>query len=188
MKAEDSRSVNAGEAESGRNSEEALSGAEGNATTRRQTKAELSGLMEAVCERGNLKLAYQRVVENKGAAGVDGITVKAFKAHLKQHWPTIRAKLLAGGYMASPVRRVDIAKPQGGVRTLGIPLTDRLIQQALHQVLQPIFEGDFSASSYGFRLGRNAHQALKAAQRYAAEGRAVVVDLDVEKFLDPSSH
>jgi group II intron reverse transcriptase/maturase len=189
MKAEDSRPVNAGEAESGRNPEGVLPGAEGNATTRRRTKAELSGLMEAVCERGNLKLAYQRVVENKGAAGVDGITVKAFKAHLKQHWPTIRAKLLAGDYMPSPVRRVDIAKPQGGVRTLGIPtLTDRLIQQALHQVLQPIFEADFSASSYGFRPGRNAHQALKVAQRYAAEGRAVVVDLDVEKFFDRVNH
>jgi len=100
MKAEDSRPVDAGEAESGRNPEGALPGAEGNATTRRRTKAELGGLMEAVCERGNLKLAYQRVVENKGAAGVDGITVKAFKTHLKQHWPTIRAKLLAGGLHA----------------------------------------------------------------------------------------
>ena len=110
-----------------------------------RTKAELEqegGLLEVACEYGNLKLAYQRVVENKGAAGVDGIGVAAFKDHLKQHWPTIKAKLLAGEYMPSAVRRVDIAKPQGGTRTLGIPtLTDRMSQQALHQVLSPIFEG-----------------------------------------------
>jgi group II intron reverse transcriptase/maturase len=154
-----------------------------------RTKAELSGLMEAVCERGNLWLAYERVIKNKGAAGVDGIGVSAFKDHLKQHWPTIKAKLLAGKYIPLPVRRVDIPKPQGGVRTLGIPtLTDRLIQQALHQVLSPIFEPTFSASSYGFRPGRNAHQAVLAAQRYVAEGRRVVVDLDLEKFFDRVDH
>ena len=145
--------------------------------------------MEAVCERGNLWLAYERVVKNKGAAGVDGIGVSAFKDHLKQHWPTIKAKLLAGGYIPSPVRRVDIPKPQGGVRTLGIPtLTDRLIQQALHQVLSPIFEPTFSASSYGCRPGRNAHQAVLAAQRYVAEGCRMVVDLDLEKFFDRVDH
>ena len=109
-------------------------------TTRTWTKAELGGLMEAVCERGNLWPAYERVLKNKGAAGVDGIGVAEFKGHLQRHWPTIKAKLLAGEYMPSPVRRVDIPKPQGGVRTLGIPtLTDRLIQQALHQVLSPAF-------------------------------------------------
>ncbi|MBX3669154.1 MAG: group II intron reverse transcriptase/maturase [Rhodocyclaceae bacterium] len=145
--------------------------------------------MEAVCERGNLKLAYQRVVENKGAAGVDGIGVGAFKDHLKQHWPTIKAKLLAGSYIPSPVRRVDIEKPQGGTRTLGIPtLTDRMIQQALHQVLSPIFEAEFSESSYGFRPGRNAHQAVKAAKQYVAEGRRIVVDMDLEKFFDRVNH
>jgi RNA-directed DNA polymerase len=95
-----------------------------------------------------------------------GIGMAEFKDHLKPHWPTIKAKLLAGEYLPAPVRRVDIPKPQGGVRTLGIPsLTDRMIQQALHQVLAPIFEADFSASSYGFRPGRNAHQAVKAAQQ-----------------------
>jgi len=157
-----------------------------------RTKAELEqdgGLMEAVCERGNLQLAYQRVVENKGAAGVDGIGVAEFKDHLKQQWPTIKAKLLAGSYMPSPVRRVDIAKPQGGTRTLGIPtLMDRMIQQALHQALSPIFEEEFSESSYGFRPGRNAHQAVKAAQQYVAEGRRVVVDMDLEKFFDRVNH
>ena len=158
-------------------------------TTRARTKAELSGLMEAVCERGNLWLAYERVIKNQGAAGVDGIGVSAFKDHLKRYWPTIKAKLLAGTYIPLPVRRVDIPKPQGGVRTLGIPtLTDRLIQQALHQVLSPIFEPTFSASSYGFRPGRNAHQAVLAAQRYVAEGRRVVLDLDLEKFFDRVDH
>jgi retron-type reverse transcriptase len=130
--------------------------------------------MEAVVGRGNLMLAYQWVVRNKGAAGVDGIGIAAFKGHLQRHWPTIKVSLLAGKYIPQPVRRVDIAKPQGGVRTLGIPtLTDRLIQQALHQVLSPIFEADFSASSYGFRPGRNAHQAVKAAKQYVAERRRV---------------
>ena len=161
-------------------------------TTRLRTKAESkreSGLMDAVCERGNLWLAYGRVVKNKGAAGVDGIGVAEFKDHLKPHWPTIKAKLLAGSYQPSPVRRVDIPKPQGGVRTLGIPtLSDRLIQQALHQVLSPIFEAGFSESSYGFRPGRNAHQAVKAARRYVVEGRRVVVDMDLEKFFDRVNH
>ena len=192
MKAEDSRQVNAGEEESGQNSEGTLHGAEADMTTRKRTKAEWeqeSGLMDAVCERGNLWLAYDRVVKNKGAAGVDGIGIAEFKDHLKQHWPTIKAKLLAGEYMPSPVRRVDIPKPQGGVRTLGIPtLTDRLIQQALHQVLSPIFEAEFSESSYGFRPGRNAHQAVKAAKQYVAEGRRVVVDMDLEKFFDRVNH
>ena len=192
MKAEDSRQVDTGEEESGRNPERALHGAEADVTTRLRTKAECaqaSGLMDVVCERGNLKLAYQRVVENKGAAGVDGIGFAEFKDHLKQHWPTIKAKLLAGEYIPSPVRRVDIPKPQGGVRTLGIPtLTDRMIQQALHQVLSPIFEADFSESSYGFRPGRSAHQAVKAAKQYVAEGRRIVVDMDLEKFFDRVNH
>ena len=194
MKAEDSRQVDTRTEASARNADAVVLGAETDATTRLRTKAELklkqeSGLMEAVCERGNLKLAYQRVVENKGAAGIDGIGVAEFKDHLKQHWPTIKAKLLAGEYIPQAVRRVDIEKPQGGTRTLGIPtLTDRMIQQALHQVLSPIFEADFSESSYGFRPGRNAHQALKAAKQYVAEGRRVVVDMDLEKFFDRVNH
>jgi hypothetical protein len=190
MKAEDSPQVDTRTEQSARNAGGADPGAEADVTTRLRTKAEPDDRMEAVCERGNLMLAYQRVVENKGAAGVDGIGVVEFKGHLKQHWPAIKAKLLAGEYMPLPVRRVDIPKPQGdGVRTLGIPtLTDRLIQQALHQVLSPIFETDFSESSYGFRPGRNAHQALKAARQYVAEGRRVVVDMDVEKFFDRVNH
>ena len=192
MKAEDSRQVNTDEGLLARNAGMALSGAEADLTTRLRTKAELkreSGLMEAVCERGNLKLAYQRVIENKGAAGVDSIGVAEFKDHLKQHWPTIKAKLLVGDYMPQAVRRVDIEKPQGGTRTLGIPtLTDRMVQQALHQMLSPIFEADFSESSYGFRPGRNAHQAVKAAKQYVAEGRRIVVDMDLEKFFDRVNH
>lgn len=192
MKAEDSRQADTGEEESGQNPEGALHGAETDVTTRLRTKAEWeqeSGLMGAVCERGNLMLAYQRVIKNKGAAGVDGVGIDEFKNHLKQHWPTIKARLLAGEYMPQAVRRVDIPKPQGGVRTLGIPtLTDRMIQQALHQVLSPIFEADFSDSSYGFRPGRNAHQAVKAAKQYVAEGRRIVVDMDLEKFFDRVNH
>ncbi len=189
MTAEDSRRVDASAEESGQNSGEAVRGAETIATTRARTKAESSGLMAAVVERGNLRLAYQRVVENKGAAGVDGLCIAEFKGHLQRHWPTIKARILAGEYMPQAVRRVDIPKPQGGVRTLGIPtLTDRLIQQALHQVLSPIFEVEFSDSSYGFRPGRNAHQAVKAARQYVADGRRVVVDVDVEKFFDRVNH
>ena len=192
MKAEDSRQADTGEEESGQNPEGTLRGAETGVTTRLRTNAEwerTSGLMDAVCERGNLKLAYQRVVKNKGAAGVDGIGIAEFDDHLKQHWPTIKAKLLAGGYMPQAVRRVDIDKPQGGTRTLGIPtLTDRMIQQALHQVLSPIFEATFSESSYGFRPGRSAHQAVKAAKQYVAEGRRIVVDMDLEKFFDRVNH
>ena len=192
MKAEDSRQADTQTEESARIAEGAGLGAETDVTTRLRTKAELvqeGGLMDIVCERGNLMLAYDRVVKNKGAAGVDGIGIAEFKEHLKQHWPTIKAKLLTGEYIPSPVRRVDIPKPQGGVRTLGIPtLTDRLIQQALHQVLSPIFEADFSESSYGFRPVRNAHQAVKAAKQYVAAGRRVVVDMDLEKFFDRVNH
>ena len=192
MTADDSLQADTNAEEPGRNLGGAAFGAETDVTTRLRTKAELErgrGLMDAVCERGNLMLAYQRVIENKGAAGVDGIGVAKFKDHLKQHWPTIKAKLLAGSYMPSPVRRVDISKPQGGMRTLGIPrLTDRMIQQALHQVLSPIFEADFSESSYGFRPGRNAHQAIKVAKQYVAEGRRIVVDMDLEKFFDRVNH
>jgi group II intron reverse transcriptase/maturase len=192
MKAEDSRQADTDEDGQARHAGTNSSGAQTDLTTRQRTKAEwaqASGLMDVVCERGNLMLAYQRVVRNKGAAGVDGIGIAEFKEHLKQHWPTIKAKLLVGSYMPSPVRRVDIPKPQGGTRTLGIPtLTDRMIQQALHQVLSPIFEAEFSESSYGFRPGRNAHQAVKAAQQYVAEGRRIVVDMDLEKFFDRVNH
>ena len=191
MKAEADRADQAGAAETGRNSVAAVTCAEADMATRTRTKAEVAttSLMDAVVERGNLWLAYRRVVENKGAAGVDQLAVAELKDHLKRHWPTIRARLLAGEYQPQPVRRVDIAKPQGGVRTLGIPtVVDRLIQQAVHQVLQPIFEPTFSDASYGFRPGRNAHQALRQARQYVAQGKRWVVDLDLEKFFDRVNH
>ena len=189
MTAEANRVDEAYVSEAGRYPAEACVSAEANTASRTQTKAEASGLMEAVVERGNLMLAYQRVVANKGAAGVDDITVSALKDHLKQHWPAIRARLLAGAYVPSPVRRVDIPKPDGGRRMLGIPtVVDRLIQQALHQVLSPMFEPDFSEASYGFRPGRNAHQALKAARQHVAAGKRWVVDMDLEKFFDRVNH
>jgi RNA-directed DNA polymerase len=129
------------------------------------------------------------VVKNQGAPGVDGLTVTEFKPWLQAHWTKIRQVLLAGGYVPAAVRKVDIPKPQGGVRTLGIPtVLDRLIQQALHQVMQPLFEPEFSESSYGFRPGRNAHQAVEAARSYVAEGKRWVVDLDLEKFFDRVNH
>jgi group II intron reverse transcriptase/maturase len=188
-KAEARRQDGARPEESGQNLEDAGLRAEAEPANHRRTKAGCGELMEAVCKRGNLMLAYQRVVKNKGAAGVDGIGVNEFKEHLKQYWPAIKAKLLAGNYIPQAVRRVEIPKPQGGVRMLGIPtLTDRLIQQALHQVLSPIFEAGFSESSYGFRPGKNAHQAVQAARQYVAEGRRVVVDMDLEKFFDRVNH
>ena len=191
-KADARRKAGLGAEVTGRNPEVAPRGAEAESAARLRTKAELeakASLMEAVCERGNLWRAYERVMRNKGAAGVDGIGAPEFKDHLRRHWPTIKARLLAGDYVPQPVRRVDIPKPSGGVRTLGIPtLTDRLIQQALHQVLGPIFEADFSESSYGFRPGKNAHQAITAARSHMAAGRQFVVDLDLEKFFDRVNH
>ena len=121
--------------------------------------------MEQVVERSNLWSAYQRVVQNKGAPGVDDLKVAEFKDWLKVHWPSVKEALLAGRYVPQAVRRVDIPKPSGGVRTLGVPtVLDRLIQQGLHQVLQPLFEPTFSDGSFGFRPGRNAHQAVRRAQ------------------------
>jgi RNA-directed DNA polymerase len=145
--------------------------------------------MEQVVERSNLWSAYQRVVQNKGAPGVDDLAVTEFKDWLKVHWPSVRRALLEGRYMPRPVRRVDIPKPSGGIRTLGVPtVLDRLIQQALHQVLQPLFEPNFSEGSFGFRPGRNAHQAVRRAQAYICEGKRWVVDLDLEKFFDRVNH
>ena len=145
--------------------------------------------MEAVVERSNLFSAYERVVKNEGAPGVDGLTVSEFKPWLQRHWARVRQDLLTGVYEPSSVRKVEIPKPQGGVRMLGIPtVLDRLIQQALNQVLQPLFDPEFSSSSYGFRLGRNAHQAVEVARGYVAEGKRWVVDLDLEKFFDRVNH
>jgi RNA-directed DNA polymerase len=147
-------------------------------------------LMEAVVERSNMLTALHQVEGNKGAAGVDGMTVAELRAYLKEQWPVIRERLLLGSYEPKPVRRVEIPKPDGkGVRKLGIPtVVDRLIQQALHQVMSPIFDPSFSGSSYGFRPGRGAHDAVKQAREYVREGRRWVVDLDLEKFFDRVNH
>lgn len=148
-----------------------------------------SRLLEAVLSRGNLLLALERVRSNKGVAGVDGLTIGETVQHLKTAWPTIRAQLRAGEYRPAPVRRVLIPKPGGGERKLGIPtVTDRIIQQALLQVLQPILDPGFSNHSYGFRPGRNAHQAVLAAQQHIHSGRQVVVDVDLEQFFDCVNH
>jgi RNA-directed DNA polymerase len=146
-------------------------------------------LMEKVCERENLVRAWQRVRGNKGAPGVDGMTIDDAKSYLREHWPDIRSQLLAGAYRPQPVKRVEIPKPDGGVRKLGVPcVVDRLVQQALLQVLQKRWDPTFSEHSYGFRPGRSAHQAVAQAQRYVAEGYSIVVDLDLEKFFDRVNH
>jgi len=174
----------------GRNPSWAVSGAEVRSATDGETKPEAAQvLLEAVLERSNMMRAYERVVENKGAPGVDGLTVLKLKPWLQAHWLNIKQALLAGEYMPAAVRKVEIPKPQGGVRTLGIPTAlDRLIQQGLHQILQPLFDPGFSGSSYGFRPGRNAHQAVEAARSYVAEGKRWAVDLDLEKFFDRVNH
>ena len=146
-------------------------------------------LMEAVCERRNCKQALARVKSNKGSAGIDGMTVEQLPAYLKQHWPTIREQLLSGTYRPQPVKRVEIPKPNGGIRKLGIPtVLDRFIQQAVLQVLQRSWDRTFSEHSYGFRPGRSAHQAVSKAQQYIAAGYGWVVDLDLEKFFDRVNH
>ena len=154
-----------------------------------ESPATTTHLMEEVCERENLVRAWQRVRGNKGAPGVDGMTIDDAKSYLREHWPNIRSQLLAGTYRPQPVRRVEIPKPDGGIRKLGVPcVVDRLIQQALLQVLQKRWDPTFSEHSYGFRPGRSAHQAVTQAQRYVAEGYSVVVDLDLERFFDRVNH
>ena len=154
-----------------------------------ESPASTNRLMEEICERENLKQALQQVQANKGSAGVDGMTVGGITDYLKQHWPAIREQLLSGTYEPKPVRRVEIPKPDGGVRKLGIPtVLDRLIQQAVMQVLQRRWDSTFSDHSYGFRPGRSARQAVAQAQQYIAAGYSWVVDLDLEKFFDRVNH
>jgi len=146
-------------------------------------------LMEKVCCAENLKEALKRVRANKGSPGGDGMTVDALPGYLREHWPTHRAQLLAGTYKPQPVKRVEIPKPEGGVRKLGIPtVLDRFVQQAVLQVLQARWDPTFSERSYGFRPGRSTHQAVAQAQQFQAEGFRWVVDLDLEKFFDRVNH
>src|SRR5512135_727550 len=160
-------------------------------TAKREPENPATGesLMEEVCERENLEEAWHQVRSNQGSPGVDGRTIDETRDYLREHWPTIREQLLKGTYRPQPVRRVEIAKPDGGVRKLGIPtVLDSLIQQAILQVLQRRWDPTFSEHSYGFRPGRSAHQAVAQAQSYVAEGYEWVVDIDLEKFFDRVNH
>ena len=150
---------------------------------------DLLQLMERVVEGKNLRQALKRVQRNKGSAGVDGLSVEGLPDYLREHWTEIREQLLTGRYQPSVVKRVEIPKPGGGVRMLGIPtVVDRFIQQAVLQVVQPMIDPTFSESSYGFRPGRGAHDAVCQAQRYVQSGRRWVVDVDLEKFFDRVNH
>jgi RNA-directed DNA polymerase len=153
------------------------------------SEADGEGVWEQVIEKENLLRALKRVEANGGAPGVDGMTVEALRPYLKAHGLEVRAALDTGSYRPSPVRRVEIGKPDGGVRLLGIPtVVDRLIQQAIGQVMTPLFEPVFSPHSYGFRPGRRADDAVQAAQRYIREGYTWVVDIDLEKYFDQVNH
>lgn len=146
-------------------------------------------LMEKICDRNNLNLAYKRVKANKGSPGIDGMTIDEMGKFIAAHKERLLKSLLNGSYRPQPVREVEIPKPGGGLRQLGIPtVIDRLVQQAILQVLQPIFERKFSDNSFGFRPNRSAHQAVKQAQNYVQSGNRIVVDIDLEKFFDRVNH
>ena len=146
-------------------------------------------LLERILSRENMLLAWKRVKANKGAPGIDGVTIEEFPDYLREHWQGIRDELLAGSYQPSPVRRVEIPKPTGGYRPLGIPIVlDRLIQQAIAQVLNPIFDPDFSEHSFGFRPGRSAHDAVYQVREYIRNRKHIAVDMDISKFFDTVNH
>jgi len=173
----------------GRNPGMAHAGVEADTAGCAQPKSEREWLMSRVVERDNMQLAYSRVMKNRGAPGIDGMRCEDLKAWLKVNWSQVKRTLLDGTYRPQAVRRVDIPKPQGGVRTLGVPtVVDRLVQQALHQAMQPLFEPIFSQSSYGFRPGRSAQQAVEKAAQYIRGGKRWVVDMDLEKFFDHVNH
>lgn len=173
----------------GRNSREYGTGASNSGATKGEPDQRARNLMEEVVDRGNMLKAWERVRSNKGAPGVDGMRVEELPEYLKVNWAAIKESLLNGEYQPNLVKGVEIPKPGGGVRQLGIPtVLDRLIQQALHQRLNPIFDPDFSESSYGFREGRSAHQAVLKMRQYVSEGRRWVVDMDLEKFFDRVNH
>lgn len=174
---------------SGRNLREAKRCERPPSTATKEPIQNTASLIEAMLERENMLKAYKRVVGNKGAPGVDEMTTEELKDYLKRYWLQLRDEVLSGRYKPSPVKEVEIPKPGGGVRKLGIPaVVDRLLQQALHQILSPIFEIGFSESSYGFRPNRGAHQAVQKAKEYVAEGKRWVVDMDLEKFFDKVNH
>ena len=185
------RQMSASAERSGAGQGEALSDPVSDEATRPRHEAKSTGpgLLGAALARENMQQAWKRVRANKGAAGIDGLDIDQTADRLRSEWPAIRDQLLQGTYRPQPVRRVTIPKPDGGERELGIPtVTDRLIQQALLQVLQPILDPTFRLHSYGFRPGRSAHEAVLAAQAYVQSGRRVVVDVDLEKFFDRVNH
>jgi RNA-directed DNA polymerase len=190
MRQKHQRELNLGIGAKGEASSVAAQATEARAAQACLERPAVSGpLMEAVVERENLKQALTQVKRNKGAAGIDRMSVDALPPYLQQHWPMIRAQLLDGTYKPKPVRRVEIPKASGGIRPLGIPtVLDRFIQQAVMQVLQADWDGTFSEASFGFRPGRSAHQAVERAQTYVASGHTVVVDIDLEKFFDRVNH
>lgn len=155
----------------------------------RQDEAFTEDLLQAVLASDNLARAWKRVKANKGAPGIDGVTVGDWPAHAREHWPTVREQITQGRYKPQAVRRVEIPKANGGKRMLGIPaVTDRVVQQAIAQVLTPIFDPSFSESSFGFRPGRNAHQAIRQVQASVKDGRRIAVDIDLAKFFDTVNH
>jgi RNA-directed DNA polymerase len=185
------RQMSASAERSGVGQGEALSGPVSDEARRPRHEAASTGpgLLGAVLARENMEQAWKRVRSNKGAAGIDGLDIDQTAERLRSEWPAIREQLLSGTYRPSPVRRVTVPKPDGGERELGIPtVTDRLIQQARLQVLQPILDPTFSQHSYGFRPSRSTPGAILAAQAYAQSGRRVVVDVDLEKFFDRVNH
>jgi RNA-directed DNA polymerase len=183
-KPEDSRRVTGGTRESKERARQTSAAAKEN------TRPEETMLREKVLHRENLRRALRRVITNKGAPGIDGMTVESLTPYLKESWPRIREELTSGRYVPQPVRRVEIPKPEGrGTRTLGIPtVLDRFIQQAILQVLFPLFDPYFSDSSYGFRPRRGSHDAVKAARAHVEAGCRFVVDIDLEKFFDRVNH
>jgi RNA-directed DNA polymerase len=191
MRQKNQRELNLGTGATGEARSAAAEATEARAA-RTDVESQAAGLgpsMEAIVERGNLRKALAQVKRNKGAPGIDGMSVADLGSHLKDHWLTIRAQLLGGSYKPQPVRRVEIPKASGGKRPLGIPtVLDRFIQQAVLQVLQAYWDPTFSEHSFGFRPGRSAHQAVQRAQNYIASGHEWVVDLDLEKFFDRVNH
>lgn len=148
-----------------------------------------ANLLERILSRENMLKAWKRVRANKGAPGIDDVSIKDFPEYLHEHWPRIREELFAGTYQPSPVRRVEIPKPTGGFRPLGIPIVlDRLIQQAISQLLTPIFDPEFSESSFGFRPGRSAHDAVYQVREYIRQRKRIAVDMDLSKFFDNVNH
>ncbi len=172
-----------------RNSRLSVAGASNSTASQDNSEPREYQLMEEVLTKDNMTKAIKRVEQNQGAAGIDDMSVGELRIYLKQEWPRIRGELLEGRYKPKPVRRVRIPKAGGGQRALGIPtVVDRLVQQAVQQVISPIFDKDFSESSYGYRPGRNAQQGVEQARRYVGEGKRWVVDIDLEKFFDRVNH